>query len=169
MRLRDAVWEAWNPSPIKRSRRNWTFRCSCSNNQAAHASAWEAHPHTSSQRRWLFQAPSGETSPAPSRTAKSKARWKSLSLVVEENLPVLTFLQGKTILKYSLKCFHAFNKRKKLYYHIYCQSKYPFNLLLRSFLIFNNSHPPMKSNFHKCFTEFKEDRSLNLPNIINKC
>lgn len=28
---------------------------------------------------------------------------------------------------------------------------------------------PAKSHFHKCFTEPKEDRSLNLPNVINKC
>lgn len=89
--------------------------------------------------------------------------------MVEEKVFELRFLQGKTILKYFLKCFHAINKRGKLHYHIYYQSKFPFNLLLFSFLIFSNSLSPMKSHFHKCFTESKENRSLNLPNIINKC
>lgn len=159
-------WKKWNNSLEP-----------CSNNQPSYRSVWEAHPHTFSQRRHFIPAPSGvETTPVFPRhhalfprTAKSKARWKPLSLNARRKTTWTEVLWGNTVLKYPLKCFRAINKRKKLHYRIYYQSKL---LLICCFvhLWFSAIHiSRMKCNFHKCFTEFKKDRSLNLPNIINKC
>lgn len=153
------------------------FIVGCSKLQPSIKSVWEAHPHTFSQRRHFIHTPSGgETTPVFPRhhalfprTAKSKARWKPPSLNGRRKTAWAEILQGNTILKYPLKCFHAINKRKKPHYHIYYQSKL---LLIYCFvhLWFSAIHISlMKCDFHKCFPELKEDRSLNLPTIINKC